>query len=148
MCQKLQTHFIITVFQPSMWLHCSVHSQHFSHNMMERIHTIHHLNQGCTNIVCQANQATKFCIVAPNICGSSAWNSLYFTLLAHEILRWLPVFWMIFEPALNTSPTNMSEVADTVHRHNTSVLLKLQALFIIKTFLLAIFHLSLSQKSV
>jgi hypothetical protein len=55
-------------------------------------HTIHHLNQCCTNIVCQVTQATKICVVAPNVCGSSVWNLLYFTLLAPRILRWLPVF--------------------------------------------------------
>jgi len=51
-------------------------------------------------------------------------------------------------PALNTSPTNMSDVADIVHHQNISVLLKLQALFMITTFLPAIFLLSVSQTSV
>jgi len=42
----------------------------------------------------------------------------------------------------------MNDVADTVHHQNISALLKLQALFIVTTFLLAIFHLSVSQTSV
>jgi hypothetical protein len=51
-------------------------------------------------------------------------------------------------PALNTSATNMSDVADIVHHQNISVLLKIQAQFLITTFLSAIFHLSVSQTSV
>jgi hypothetical protein len=34
--------------------------------------------------------ATKFCTVAPNICGTSTWNLFRVTLLATRILRWLP----------------------------------------------------------
>jgi hypothetical protein len=42
--------------------------------------------------------ATKFCAVAPNICGSSVWNLLYVTLLSPKILRWLLDFWKIHVP--------------------------------------------------
>jgi hypothetical protein len=31
---------------------------------------------------------TKFCMVAPNVNGSSVWNLLYVTLLASRIFRW------------------------------------------------------------
>jgi len=32
--------------------------------------------------------ATKFCTVAPNICGSSVWTLLHVTILAPRILRY------------------------------------------------------------
>jgi len=47
----------------------------------------------CTNIGLQIARATKFCIMAPNICGVPSMNSLYVTLLAPIILRWLLDFW-------------------------------------------------------
>jgi len=37
----------------------------------------------------------KFCVVAPNICGSLVWNLLHVTLLEPKILRWLLDFWKI-----------------------------------------------------
>jgi hypothetical protein len=40
----------------------------------------------------QVAEATKFCTVAPNICGSSARNLLHVTLLTPRILRWLLEF--------------------------------------------------------
>ena len=43
-------------------------------------------------------QETQFCVVAPNICGSSVWNFLYITLLAPRILMWLQGLWEISEP--------------------------------------------------
>jgi hypothetical protein len=43
--------------------------------------------QVCTNPGPQLAQATKFCTMAPNICGSSIWNLLHVTLLASRILR-------------------------------------------------------------
>jgi len=42
-----------------------------------------HREQGCTNPWCQVAVATKFCTVAPNICGPSVRNLLYVTLQAH-----------------------------------------------------------------
>jgi hypothetical protein len=51
--------------------------------------------QGCTNPGRRVARATKFCMVATNICGSSVWNLLHFTLLASRILRWLLNFWKI-----------------------------------------------------
>lgn len=38
---------------------------------------------------CQVTMATRFCMVVPDICGSSAWNMLHITLLAPRILGWL-----------------------------------------------------------
>jgi hypothetical protein len=32
---------------------------------------------------------TKFCPVAPNICGSSVWNLVLINFLVPKILRWL-----------------------------------------------------------
>jgi len=40
--------------------------------------------------------AHKFCMVVPNICGSSEWNLLYVILLAPGILRWFLDFLKIF----------------------------------------------------
>jgi len=40
--------------------------------------------------------AHKFCMVVPNICGSSEWNLLCVILLASGILRWFLDFWKIF----------------------------------------------------
>ena len=37
------------------------------------------LKQGCTNSGCEVFVATTFCMVAPNICGSLAWNFLHVT---------------------------------------------------------------------
>jgi hypothetical protein len=48
--------------------------------------------QGCTNL---GHQGTKFCKVAPNICGSSVWNLLPITTLAPRILTWLLDSWTI-----------------------------------------------------
>jgi len=38
---------------------------------------------------------TEFCMLAPNISGSSVWNLLYVALLAPGILRWLLDIWKI-----------------------------------------------------
>jgi hypothetical protein len=51
------------------------------------------LHQECTNPGWQVTVATKFCTVAPNICGSSVWNLLYVICLAPIILRWPLDFW-------------------------------------------------------
>lgn len=37
-----------------------------------------YLNQGCTNLGRQVAMATKFCTVAPNICGALVWNFFHF----------------------------------------------------------------------
>jgi hypothetical protein len=44
--------------------------------------------------------STEFCVVVPNICVSSVWNLLHFTLQAPIILRWLLGFCI---PALGTT---------------------------------------------
>lgn len=53
--------------------------------------TKYNVIQGCTNPENQDAQATKFCTVAPDICG---------TLLAPRILRWLLDFWTICAPLI------------------------------------------------
>jgi hypothetical protein len=53
------------------------------------------LEQGCTNPGCQITQATKFCIVLPNICQPSTQQLLLVTLPVPRILRWSPDFWKI-----------------------------------------------------
>lgn len=45
--------------------------------------------QRCRNPRRQVYRATKFCIVAPNICGPTPMNLLHIILLAPRILRWL-----------------------------------------------------------
>jgi len=45
------------------------------------------LIQGCTNPRHQFAMVTKFCTVAPNICGSLVWNLLHVTHLAPQNLR-------------------------------------------------------------
>jgi hypothetical protein len=52
-------------------------------------HHQHHgwLCQGCTNPGHQVARATKFCTVAPNICGSWAWNLLDVTVLTPGISK-------------------------------------------------------------
>ena len=51
--------------------------------------------QGCTNPACHVTRAHKVCALAPNLCGSSVWNLLHVTLLAHVVFRWFPDFWKI-----------------------------------------------------
>jgi len=53
------------------------------------------LRWGYTDIRCLVAAATKFCTVAPNICGPSFWNMLHVTLLVPRILRWLLDFWTV-----------------------------------------------------
>ena len=43
----------------------------------------------------RAAVATKLCMMAPNVCGSSVRNLLHVTLLTPRILRWLLDFWKI-----------------------------------------------------
>ena len=60
------------------------------------MHSWQALNQGCTNLRCHAAQPTKFCTVAPNVCGSSVWHLLHVTILVSRILRWFLDFTLIF----------------------------------------------------
>jgi len=55
------------------------------------------LDQGYTNPGHQIAQETQFCVVAPNICGSSVWHFLYITLLTPRILMWFQGLWEISE---------------------------------------------------
>lgn len=48
----------------------------------------HGLLQACTNPGRQVPMATKFCTVAPNICGSSVWNLFRVAFLTPNILKW------------------------------------------------------------
>jgi len=65
-------------------------------------HTYTHVtssaNQGCTNPGRQAFWASKFCMVAPNICWSSVWSSLHTTLPAPRIFKWLLDTWKVCAP--------------------------------------------------
>ena len=49
--------------------------------------SVYRLEKGCTSPERQAAVATKFCMVEPNLCGSSSMNLLHITLLAPTILR-------------------------------------------------------------
>jgi hypothetical protein len=51
--------------------------------------------QGCTNPGCHLVPVTKFCVVAPNICGCSVCNLLHVTRMAARILGWILDFWKI-----------------------------------------------------
>ena len=57
--------------------------------------------QGCANPGLQVARVTKFCTVAPSICGCSVWNLLHVTLLATRILKWLLDFWEVVHPRLS-----------------------------------------------
>jgi hypothetical protein len=54
--------------------------------------------QVCANPGFQVFVATKFCTVAPNVCGSSVWNFLHVTLLAFRILTLLLDFGKFVHP--------------------------------------------------
>ena len=56
------------------------------------------LKQGYTNSRYQVAQATKLCMVAPNICGSSIQSLRHVTQLVHRILRLLLDVWKICAP--------------------------------------------------
>ena len=58
--------------------------------------------QGSTNSRCRSAHATKFCTVAPNICGSQVWNLLLVTLQAPRLLRWLLEFWKMWTPGFES----------------------------------------------
>jgi hypothetical protein len=51
-----------------------------------------HLRQGCKNLGRQVTQATKFCTVVLNICGSSVRNLIHIALLMPIILRFFKDF--------------------------------------------------------
>ena len=46
-------------------------------------------DQMCANSGRQVRRFSKFCTVAPNMCGSSVWNLLHVSLLTSSILRFL-----------------------------------------------------------
>ena len=54
--------------------------------------------QGCSNPRNQVTWATKFHMVAPNICGSLVWYIFYIILVANWILRWLQIFGKFVNP--------------------------------------------------
>ena len=56
------------------------------------------IQHGCTNPGDHVTRATKFCTMAPNICGSSIRNLLHVTLVTLRILRQPPDFWKVCEP--------------------------------------------------
>jgi hypothetical protein len=47
----------------------------------------------CTCSGVHNTQVTKFCMMAPNICGCSVWNLLHVTPVVPRILRQVPDFW-------------------------------------------------------
>jgi hypothetical protein len=53
------------------------------------------IEDSCTNPRCQVMQATKFCTVVPNICGSWVWNLIHVILMVPRVLRWFLDFWKI-----------------------------------------------------
>jgi len=55
------------------------------------------LENGCINLGRQVARKTKFCTVASNICGISAWSLFHVCLLAPKILSWILDFWKIYE---------------------------------------------------
>jgi hypothetical protein len=57
-------------------------------------------NQGCINPAKQVTWPNKFCVVAPNICGSSVWKLLYVTHLVPRIFRWHLDLWKICAPVM------------------------------------------------
>jgi hypothetical protein len=59
-------------------------------------------DQGCKNPRLQVTVATKFCMVVPNVCGSSVGNMLCVTLLPPRNLRWLIHFWKTHAPLILT----------------------------------------------
>lgn len=71
-------------------------SKPFRHNR----HFILLLHQACTNPGRQIAWATKYCTVAPNIFGSSVWNSCHVTIPAPRILRWVLRFWKFVHPCI------------------------------------------------
>ena len=69
--------------------------QHSSiaHNHTEKLaKLLFNISEEFLNPGHQVSWVTKFCMVAPYICGSSVWNLLYVTLLMRRILRWLLFF--------------------------------------------------------
>jgi hypothetical protein len=56
----------------------------------------------------QVAQVTKFCIVVPNICGSSRRNLLHVTILVRRILRQQLDFWKIGGPLVGVISNNES----------------------------------------
>ena len=63
---------------------------------------LQYLSRGMHKSWAQGHLAIKFCMVAPNVCGSSVWNFLLITLLVPKILRSLTCifFWKYMHPSL------------------------------------------------
>jgi hypothetical protein len=82
-------------------------------------HSINAPYQGCTNPGRQVAVENKFCMVAPNICGSTVRNFLI-TIIERRILRWHLRCWEICAPMLHTHSSftynqrNTVLAADTV----------------------------------
>jgi hypothetical protein len=56
----------------------------------------------------QVAQATQFCTVSSDICGSSAWNLVHLTVLVPRTVWWLLEFWKIvigrYKPVIISPP--------------------------------------------
>jgi hypothetical protein len=63
------------------------------------------IQQGCTHPSNLVDQATKFSMVEPNVCGPSVGNFFRVTLLAPRILRWLLDVWKFVDPCRTGSRT-------------------------------------------
>ena len=63
----------------------------------------------CTNSRCQVMQATKFCTVVPNVCGSWVWNLILVILMVRRVLRWFLDFWKICVHAIIFPIANQKE---------------------------------------
>jgi len=63
------------------------HNQNQHHHHHHHHHVHDHTSQECTSPERRVAVATKFCTIAPSICGSSARNLLHVNLLAPRILK-------------------------------------------------------------
>jgi hypothetical protein len=76
--------------------HRITHSLELQRTMIVGTRTVTHVStQGCTNCGWKVAPATKFCAMAPNICGSSVWNFLHVNFLVTRTSRWPLDFWKI-----------------------------------------------------
>jgi len=56
-----------------------------------------YVERGCTNPIRRVAWATKFCVVAPNICGPLVCSFHHVTIQTSRILIWRLAFWKICE---------------------------------------------------
>jgi hypothetical protein len=68
------------------------------------------LEQGCKTFWLEVTWATKFCMVATDICGSSEWNLFHVTLLAPIILSWLLGFGKYVHPCNRKASTKKKRI--------------------------------------